>query len=227
MFGKQVFLISCSKLAIPAAGRYTLAVDERTSLGIPLFNAGEWESGFIAAPFRTCDWVPGTELLLYGPLGRGFSMPEHGERLAVISLGEAFCFLLPLVSAWLKAGKLATLFSESRYPDLPADLEAAPLTDLPGILNWADSIVAALPADRQGDLARLASDPEIGLYFLSGQVLVLTAMPCAGFGECGVCALPLRRSKKGTLSNQSGHTWALACVDGPVFDLAAIMTEFK
>ncbi len=227
MFGRQAFLISCSRLVVPSTGRYTLAVDEGASLGIPLFNVGEWESGFIAAPSRACDWVPGTELLLYGPRGRGFSMPGHGARLAVISLGEAFCFLWPLVSAWLKAGKLATLFSESRYPDLPADLEAAPLTDLPGILNWADSIVAALPADRLGDLARLASDHEKGFYFLPGQILVLTAMPCAGFGECGVCALPLRRSKKGTLSSHAGQSWLLACVDGPVFDLAAVMTEFK
>jgi len=32
-------------------------------------------------------------------------------------------------------------------------------------------------------------------------------MPCGGLGDCGLCAVDLKRG------------WKLACKDGPVFDL--------
>lgn len=150
LFGEWTYRIACSNKAVPTPGRFVLAVDGESVLGTPVFGAGEWEDGFIAISSRPGKWVPGTKLLLYSPRGRGFSMPEKGNHLALISLGGSFCFLWPLVSAWLQAGKLATLFSETIYPDLPAELEAAPLTDLAGLLGWADFIAAALPADRFG-----------------------------------------------------------------------------
>ena len=41
----------------------------------------------------------------------------------------------------------------------------------------------------------------------AGQALVTLPMPCGGLGECGACAVPIRRG------------WKLACQDGPVLDV--------
>ncbi|HBY08103.1 MAG TPA: hypothetical protein DEH22_10080, partial [Chloroflexi bacterium] len=43
------------------------------------------------------------------------------------------------------------------------------------------------------------------------QALLTLPLPCAGVGECGACAVPLRRK-----------SYALACKDGPVFDLKQV-----
>ena len=42
------------------------------------------------------------------------------------------------------------------------------------------------------------------------QVLVTSALPCAGLAACGACALPVGRGSK------------LICEDGPVFDLSEL-----
>lgn len=223
LFGEQVFLLACPKDAVPSPGQYTLAVDEHSVLGIPLFNAGGWEDGFIAIPSRLRNWAPGSKLLLYGPQGQGFMVPEKGSHLVLITLGGSFCCLWPLASAWLKAGRLATLFSDTAFSDLPPALEVSPLTDLKDTLGWADFIAAVLPADRVGDLLGLIGDPGGGFQVLQGQVLVLIAMPCARLAECGICAVPLRLPKRGGRTIRTQRTWKLACTDGPVFELRAVL----
>jgi NAD(P)H-flavin reductase len=45
------------------------------------------------------------------------------------------------------------------------------------------------------------------------EALVLTAMPCGGMAECGVCAV------------KTAAGWQSACKDGPVFDFASLELE--
>jgi len=44
-----------------------------------------------------------------------------------------------------------------------------------------------------------------------GQVLVRTAMPCRGLGECSVCSV------------ETTQGWKLACQEGPVFPLEELI----
>ena len=62
-----------------------------------------------------------------------------------------------------------------------------PVSELPGVRKWLGL----------NPFQRLACP---------AQLLIRTAMPCSGLGECGVCAVATRVG------------WALACSDGPVFD---------
>lgn len=105
------------------------------------------------------------------------------------------------------------LLAETAPQDIPLSVEVLPAAALNEAARWAD--YAAL------DLARgqldffLASAPvRDSLASLSGyaQIFIETPLPCGGLAECGVCALSTRNGVR------------LACKDGPVFDLAEILT---
>lgn len=225
LFGQQAFVIACPKSAAPSPGQFTLAADEDSILGMPLFNAGEWKEGFIAVSSHPGKWEPGAKLLLYGPQGRSFTLPGTGTHLALVSMGGSICFLWPLVTGWLAAGRLATLFSDTSFPELPTDLEVYPLNDLFQALDWADFIAGIIPAERLRDFSELMSAFQGGLLRCPGQVLVLTGMPCAGLGECGVCSVVIQRLSRAGRTSPGGHTWKLACKDGPVFNLSELLPE--
>jgi hypothetical protein len=104
-----------------------------------------------------------------------------------------------------------TLFSDAPLAELPPDLEAYPLQDLQESLSWADFYAVEAPLDRLESLGEHFSNTPQGLPALRGQVLVQACMPCSTLGDCGVCAVKVRRS------------WKLTCKDGPVFDLQGIL----
>jgi dihydroorotate dehydrogenase electron transfer subunit len=209
--GEALALISCPSEAVPAAGQYLLAVQTGAIQATSLFIADGWSQGFLAAQPYPRSWRPGTELSLYGPLGRGFRLPAATRRLALIALGDSNARLMPLVSSSESEGWSATLFSDAPLGELPPDLEAYPLKDLGESLSWADFFALDVPLERLDALAEHFSDYSQSLAEEHGQVLVHTSMPCSGMGECGVCAVRVKRS------------WKLACRDGPVFDLRAIL----
>lgn len=205
--GEVHALVTCSEKLIPAVGQYLLAAEKGAILAAPLFLAASSELGFLAAPPFPDSWRPGSELSLYGPVGRGFQPPADTHRLALIALGGTITRLMPLLNTPRSEYYNAALFSDAPYSDLPPDLEAYPLRDLEEALSWADffAIDAAM-----ADLERLAehfADISPG----RGQVLIHTAMPCSALAECGVCAVKVKKS------------WKLACKDGPVFDLRDLL----
>lgn len=198
--------IACPPRAIPAPGQYLLAWDGEI-LGAPLFSAGAQEEGFLAAPPLPAGWAPGTELALLGPLGRGFRLPAGLRRLALAAAGDTAARLLPLALEALQREAAVTLFGDAPLPPLPASLEAYPLNALREAHGWMDFLAVDLPGEKLPDLRAILELPGEARLPCPGQALVVVPMPCAGVGQCGVCAVPARRS------------WKLACQEGPVFDL--------
>lgn len=207
--------VACPPGAIPAPGRYVLAWaldDLDAPLATPLFAAEAAETGFLAAPPLPAHWQPGAQLLLKGPLGRGFNLPSGARRLALAALGETESRLLPLLHQALEHEAAIALFSDLPLRRLPAAVEIHPLDELPEALQWADFLaldvpLPALPGLRQ----RLGLANELDHLPCSAQALILAPMPCGGLGACGACSLPGR-----------GKRWKLACQDGPVFDWGEI-----
>jgi hypothetical protein len=208
--GEASALIACPAEVVPTAGQYLLAIDQNSIQTTSLFLADAWSQGFLAAPPFPGSWQPGTSLSLYGPLGRGFHLPMDVQRLALIALGETNARLLPLATASLVDNLSITLFSDAMFRELPSSMEAYPLNDLQESVSWADFIAVDVPLESLDQLAEYFSTASQGL-FARGQVLVRTSMPCSTFGDCGVCAVKVKRS------------WKLACKDGPVFDLQALL----
>jgi hypothetical protein len=215
--GERSARIDCPPGLVPAPGAYLQArnpAESDSALAGALFPVGlDSVPVFTAAPIPP-GWRPGAALHLRGPLGHGFNLPTAARRIALIALGETAARLLPLVPPALAVGADLALFTPaSLLPDwqaarLPTALELYPLAALPEALAWADFLALDLPLGELPNLrAQLGFSPH---QFLPcpAQALITLPMPCAGVGECGACAISLRR----------GGT-RLACHDGPVFDL--------
>jgi hypothetical protein len=211
--GGTAATIACPARAVPAPGQYLLGAADEDVLGAALFFSGAWPEGFQAAPPLPVGWEPGTILSLHGPLGHGFRLPLDLRRLALAATGEGPARLLPLAEAALSRNAAVTLYSDLLLPDLPTALEAFPLAALPEALTWADFLVVDTPLKDSAALGERLGLPPGSQPPCPGQVLVYTPMPCAGFAECGACAVHSQRG------------WKLACVDGPVFDLKEIISE--
>ncbi len=209
--GEASALIACPAEIVPTAGQYLLAIDQDSIQTTPLFLAGAWSQGFLAAPPFPGSWRPGSKLSLYGPLGRGFRLPMDVQRLALIALGETIARLLPLATNSQAGDVNITLFSDAALKELPSSMEAYPLNDLQDSVSWADFIAVDVPLESLDQLGEYFSIASQGLSPPRGQVLVQTTMPCSTFGDCGVCAVKVKRS------------WRLVCKDGPVFDLQAVL----
>jgi NAD(P)H-flavin reductase len=96
-------------------------------------------------------------------------------------------------------------------PDLPHEVEIRPLTALREITPWADYVALDMPRESLPGLRQMLGLGEQARVQLEAQVLIVTPIPCGGIAECGVCAVTIR------------HGWKLACKDGPVFDLQALI----
>jgi hypothetical protein len=209
--------LECNSKMIPRPGQYLQAhnLDEPDSaLGWSLFPTGLPSSidnfqnytPLSLGPIPK-SWHPGSTLELRGPLGHGFDLPAL-SRLALIALGESASRLLPLVRPALNNKADIVVFSAAPLPTLTSAIEIQPISALPEAISWADFLALDLPAENLPTLRKT-----LGLDFYDplpcpAQALITIPMPCAGIGECGACAIPLRR--KG---------YALACKDGPVFNL--------
>ena len=146
-----------------------------------------------------------------GPLGSGFNVPPTIRRLALAVLGDTACRLLPVVNPALKSGADIAIFSTSPLPPLPPAIEIHSLSALAENLAWSDFLAIEIPLEKLPMLREiLRLDPHESLP-CQAQALIATPMPCAGIGDCGTCAVPIR---------QGGYE--LACKDGPVFDLVAL-----
>jgi hypothetical protein len=210
-FGQASVLIACPSEVVPAAGQYLLAVREGEIQATPLFLADNWSKGFLAAPPFPDSWRPGSEISLYGPLGQGFHLPADIQRLALIAYGDTNSRLLPLASTSRSDRLSITLFSDAPLAEIPPDLEAYPLEDLQESFSWADFYAIDTPLKNIEAMAEHFSRSATGLPGIRGQVLVQASMPCSTLGECGACAVKVKRS------------WKLTCKDGPVFDLQGIL----
>jgi hypothetical protein len=161
---------------------------------------------WLAADPLPATWQPGTRLSLRGPLGHGFHLPATAHRVALAALDQSFSRLLPLVELALAQGAAVALCGMNLPAHLPSAVEVLPLEALPELAAWADYLALDLA------LAGLETLP-VRLGLVEGahpeakiELLPRLPMPCGGLGECGICAVPVRKG------------WQPACTAGPVFD---------
>jgi hypothetical protein len=203
----MALMTSSTKLG-PAPGQYLLACDDDCLLPFPLFSAGITPKGFLAAPPIPSTWQAGTTTQVRGPIGKGFQLTGKIRHLMLVAFDNAIHRILPMGNSALKQDTSVTLFADPPLPSLPPSIEAYPLSLIAENLQWADFVIADIP------IASLAAWRErFGLaidepFPCPGQALVVSSMPCGGLADCGVCAIPFRR------------TWKMCCKDGPVFNLS-------
>lgn len=197
----------------PTPGQYLTASAPDPSAALPaaIFPSqiGQDELS-IPAPLPP-GWTAGVTLALRGPLGHGFRLPLTARRIALASLDGSPARLLPLADQALAQRAAVAIYAATTPAGLPAEVEVLPPDLLPEALAWADFL--ALEAS-QASIAVLRARLGLQPYQRPGctvQVLVVSAMPCSGLAECGVCGVP------------TSDGWVLACSDGPVFDFQTLM----
>ena len=195
----QAAWIDCPPAAVPAPGQYLLAsntADEDAPLTTALFPAMFGEAGFLAVPPQhsagkltayPTSWLPGAELRLHGPLGRGFSLSNSARRLALIDLDGGALRLLPLVAAGLDNAADVALFSDAPPALLPASVEINPLRSLSEALGWADFLAVDVALEQVEGLSERLGLTSGQHLPCPGQALVAAPMPCGGVAECGAC----------------------------------------
>jgi len=217
--GFRLARISCPQNLIPAPGQYLLASDASDSpLPVPLYYTDSTLEGsamaswqhFLAAPPIPEAWMPGMDVFLRGPLGRGFVIPGSAKKIALVACDDSPLRLRGLIRQSLKQAAAVVVVSDFAVDTLPDEVEAQPLSALSEIMDWADFAAFDVARvnlfglrERLGMLKQAQASCE-------AQILIRTAVPCGGVADCAVCGVNLK----------SG--WQLACKDGPVFDLREI-----
>jgi dihydroorotate dehydrogenase electron transfer subunit len=195
--------------AIPAPGQISLACrpgaeDPLRQMLVPIELHPD---GFTCLQPEAARWLPGDDVDLLGPIGRGFSPPPDRARWLLAAFGLPPEVLLPLLTKGLARGVELAVWSEERG-EYPPQVEVLPV--LAPAIAWADYVALACSSD---GLVRLGADPELrDLRRLARavEVLFLPRMAC-GIGVCGACAI-------------EGHPkHPRACSDGPVFRLEDVL----
>ena len=203
--------ISCPVELIPAPGQYLLASDASDSpLPVPLYYTDSAPEGFVSAPSIPEHWMPGRQLSLRGPLGRGFAIPVAARKIALIAFDDAPSRLRGLIRLALKQDAAVVLVSDFAVDNLSDEVEAQPLAALQDVMAWADFAAFDVARVNLFELREKLGFMKQAQAACEAQVLIRTAVPCGSVADCGVCGVNLK----------SG--WQLACKDGPVFDLREI-----
>ena len=195
---------------IPLPGQYVIAspLNVPTALPEALFPAAYMAEmpGWRLTPCHAT-WQPGTRLSLRGPLGHGFHLPATAHRAALVSLDQSLGRLLPLVDLALEQGAAVALCGRDLPAHLPSAVEVLPLDALPELTAWADYLALDLALAGLETLRNRLGLAEGAHPQAKIELLPRVPMPCGGLGECGICAVPVRKG------------WLPACTAGPVFDL--------
>ncbi len=199
--------LSCPSGSVPGPGQYLLAEDPVGTTEIlpaSVFSAGAAEGGFLIASPVPKAWTPGTSLNLRGPLGNSFKLPPASRAVALAAFGETTQRLSALIEPAIAQGAAVTLLVAQPPQGLPNEVEIMPLGSLKDVTQWADYLAVDVPRERIKSLPELFQSFTVSC---EAQVLVTTPMPCGGRGDCGVCAVSMKREHK------------LICKDGPVLNL--------
>ncbi|HUG34989.1 MAG TPA: hypothetical protein VMJ90_09485 [Anaerolineales bacterium] len=197
--------IACPLNLIPSPGQYLLTGAASDSpLPDPVYYTESAPEGFLASPAPDL-WIPGMDLHLRGPLGRGFDLPASARKIALIDFGGSISRLRPLIKQALNQRAAVVLFTDLPADSLPDELEVQPLSAVSEIAQWADWMAfEALRENLHEVRERLGAQHQLPAL-QDAEILIRTPIPCGGAADCGVCAV----------TTKSG--WRLACRDGPVF----------
>lgn len=195
---------------MPLPGQYLQAynpAEPDTPTAVSLFPGGLPESGDTPTRWATAcavptSWNPSDRLLLRGPLGNGFTIPEGPIRVALAAFGDFTDYLLPIAGVVLASGGEVALFTDSSFPHLPTSIEVNPIKGLSEGIHWADYLAGCTTLQRVPETRSILRKMGVAP---NSEVLVLSPMPCGALAKCGVCAV---RSESGKIH--------LLCEDGPV-----------
>jgi hypothetical protein len=203
--------IICPPELVPAPGQYLLASAALDSpLPVPLYYTDSAPEGFISAPPLPESWMPGRQIFLRGPLGRGFVIPVSASKVALVAFDDAPLRLRGLIRLALKQGAAVVLVTDFAVDNLSDEVEAQPLSALQDVLAWADFVAFDVARVNLFELREKLRVMKQVQAVCEAQVLIRTAVPCGGIADCGVCGVSLK------------FGWQLACKDGPVFELREI-----
>ena len=172
----------------------------------------------------------GAEVDVLGPVGHGFTLPDHARRILCLGQGDGAWTLLPLVRAASARGMGVALAIEAPTKrqtiparDLPLSVEYHVATQdgsagrrgdlhplLPELLTWADAVMVVGGMDFYRLLARAIEDARVILRRGYAQALYRTDFLC-GFGACQACAADVAGGRR------------RVCLRGPVFDLVDVL----
>ncbi len=227
----QAALVRCGWGQAPYLRRtfYPISIAAETwTLRVP--PSGDWGHAWLAAA------AVGTKLDCLGPVGIGFSVPLGIRNVLCVGAGEPAWTLLPVVAVAEARGLSVALAVEARTARelippqrLPASVEYHTLTadggrvagqwsELlagpagapgPGLLAWADLVLAAgpLPFYSQLTAAVKAVRFEVSRGFV--QALYPATFLC-GTGACQACAADITTGRR------------RICLRGPVMDLVEV-----
>jgi len=162
----------------------------------------------------------GQRIEAFGPLGNGFSIPASAQNWLVAVDRSVIEWFLGLGLFTTRNSARVTLIFDSTRPlpqslihHLPPHVEVATaLTD--DHLRWPDTIIALGQRPFYKRLKSRLAEARLQLPAGLAHILLADApLHVCGVGACGLCAVP------------TGDGLRLACLDGPVFDLAGIDTE--
>jgi NAD(P)H-flavin reductase len=209
---------------LAAAERWGGGEDERPFLprAFSIARRSHGESHFLLEDVgpgtrRLCELGTGEQLLLLGPLGRGFAAPPQGRRAILVGGGVGIAPLAILQdelqvsttvllgfrdrarargAGLLDGARIATDDGSSGHRGLVTDLLAADIARDPAAVVYACGPAPMLEAVRA--LCERTATP--------AQLALEAGMAC-GFGACFGCVVPRR-----------GGGYLRVCVDGPVID---------
>lgn len=207
--GCLLYLISSEHPLLAEAGQYFqgaayLRVDETlsTSLFVIKPDAGR----ILVLPANDPGWMPGEELLLRGPIGRGFSIHSNRLNIAGIAKEDQILYLRWTIDQYLAQEANVVLYTDIPPAGIRSEIEIQTSASSREAVEWADIIYLVTTIQRLvTDIGVLKSSPGQKKTGNQVEVLVLAEMPCAGTASCGVCSIPGKRP------------WLLPCKDGPVF----------
>jgi dihydroorotate dehydrogenase electron transfer subunit len=210
---------------------HPVAIDAETwTLRVP--PGGDWGHAWLrAAPL-------GTAVDCLGPVGIGYLVPLGVRNVLCVGVGEPAWALMPVVAQAEARGLSVALAMEARTPReliptsrLPAAVEYHAITadgrriegqwsELltgtvssagPGLLGWADVVVAAAPLAFYGQLAAAVKAVRYEISRGFAQVLYPVTFLC-GSGACQACVAEIAGGRR------------RVCQRGPVFDLMDVVT---
>lgn len=186
---------------------------------------------------------PGDALTSAGPLGLGIDALPTAARTVAVAGGVGIAPFLLLFRRWLdgtvsggrdRHGRPPLLLYGARSADLLFDLDL--FTGLPievrtctedgshGVPGRVDGLLATALAEGQSDVLCCGPDPMMEAvahrcaeHATPCRLSLETFMAC-GYGVCNACAVKVADPRY-----KNGFRYDRCCVDGPVFDAAAIV----
>ena len=215
--GEKSAIIETPSPVIPTPGRYIVGYnpwDQNEVLGSPLFQVSipkllnENQKPKVG-PIPP-SWVPGTRIMIFGPLGNGFHIQSEVRHLMLVSITGSIAKLLPLIEPVIASNGDIAIFTPSPLNKdfLHPSIEIHPLHELSENLSWPTFIAIDAPLSEVKNLRKIFGLDHNEKLPCTAQILIRTPMPCCGIGKCGACAVQ---------TEKSGYKFC--CDDGPVFDI--------